>query len=234
MLRPDDVAVSDTATTRRRLRELSVSRVDKIIKTTREQNGVAVAKLTRTVLSGVLGLAARHDAIRGNLVRDAAPIRSEGKMRTSLDLAELQDLRAKLAADQRAVYLDLPDLIDFMAATGLRIGEALAVRWQALDLDLGTVEVQATIVRIKGKGVALKENPKSKAGWRVIELPSWSVDMLRRRRRGAVSNIGTPSSRLRAAGFATPATLRATCVRPLTGRATRRSPHTPCGGRWPR
>jgi integrase len=91
------------------------------------------------------------------------PVRSEGKVRSSLGLAELEDLRAKLTADPRAVYLDLPDLVDFMTATGLRIGEALAVRWQAADLDAGTVEVQATIVRIKGKSVVLMEKPKSKA-----------------------------------------------------------------------
>jgi hypothetical protein len=61
-----------------RLRELTISRVDHLLRVTRDHNGVAVAKLTRTVLSGVLGLAARHDAVRANLVRDAAPIRSEG------------------------------------------------------------------------------------------------------------------------------------------------------------
>jgi Phage integrase central domain len=72
-----------------RLRELSISRVDALLKRTRERHGVGVAKLTRTVLSGVLGLAARHDALRGNLVRDAAPIRGEGKVRDSLDLAEV-------------------------------------------------------------------------------------------------------------------------------------------------
>jgi integrase len=161
-----------------RLRELSISRVDALLRRTRERHGIGVAKLTRTVLSGVLGLAARHDALRGNLVRDAAPIRGEGKVRDSLDLAQVQDLRAKLATDPKARAQDLLDLIDLLVATGLRIGEALAVRWSALDLDAGTLEVQATVVRVTGQGVRLKEKPKSKAGWRIVELPGWAVDML--------------------------------------------------------
>jgi integrase len=33
--------------------------------------------------------------------------------------------------------------------------------------------------------VVLKGKPKSTAGWRVVELPSWTVDLLRRRQLGA-------------------------------------------------
>jgi integrase len=100
----------------------------------------------------------------------------------------VQDLRAKLAVDVKAQAQDLPDLVDMMVATGLRIGETLAIRWSALDLDEGTVEVQATLVRVKGHGVVLKEKPKSTAGWRIIELPLWAVALLRRRRESATPN----------------------------------------------
>ena len=57
-----------------------------------------------------------------------------------------------------------------------------------VDFDAATVEVQATLVRVTGKGVVLKEKPKSKVGWRVIELPSWAVSLLRRRREQNVNN----------------------------------------------
>lgn len=74
-----------------------------------------------------------------------------------------------------------------MLATGLRIGEAAAVTWDALDLDLdgGTVEVRGTVVRVKGVGLSIKWRPKSKSGYRTLELPGWSVEMLRRRRASA-------------------------------------------------
>jgi integrase len=38
-----------------------------------------------------------------------------------------------------------------IAATGLRKGEALALRWDRGDLDAGTAEVAATIARINHK-----------------------------------------------------------------------------------
>jgi integrase len=72
-----------------------------------------------------------------------------------------------------------------MLATGLRIGEAAAVTWDALDLDGGTVEVRGTLVRVKGVGLSIKWRPKSKSGYRTLELPGWSVEMLRRRRASA-------------------------------------------------
>jgi integrase len=40
-----------------------------------------------------------------------------------------------------------------MLATGLRIGEALAVTWSDVDLDAGTVEVDWKLQRIKGEGL---------------------------------------------------------------------------------
>jgi hypothetical protein len=63
-----------------RLREVTVSRVDRVLKATREHHGVSVARITRTVLSGMFGLATRHDAMPSNPVRDAAPVRQEGKV----------------------------------------------------------------------------------------------------------------------------------------------------------
>jgi integrase len=87
----------------------------------------------------------------------------------------------KARGGRAAAGLDLPDLVDFLLATGLRIGEATAVTWPAVDLAAGTVEVRGTVGRIIGEGLVIKPKPKSKAGWRVVELPTWAVDMLRRR-----------------------------------------------------
>ena len=38
-----------------------------------------------------------------------------------------------------------------MLATGLRIGETAAIVWDALDLNVGTVEVRGTVVRLRGR-----------------------------------------------------------------------------------
>ena len=41
-------------------------------------------------------------------------------------------------------------------ATGLRIGEACGLAWDAVDLEAGTVDVRAAVVRVKGQGLVLK------------------------------------------------------------------------------
>jgi integrase len=72
--------------------------------------------------------------------------------------------------------------------TGARIGEVLACRYGTnadreplLDLEAGTWEVNATIVRVSGEGLIVQERTKSEAGWRVLALPPACVEMLRRR-----------------------------------------------------
>jgi len=164
-----------------RLREVRVSTVDRVLKTVRKRHGVAVAKATRSVLSGMFGLATRHDAMAANPVRDTARLHTVKKVFRVLDLNEVRDLRAKIAADQKAVDWDLPDLADMMMSTGLRIGETAAITWDSIDFDEGSVEVRGTVIRIQGKGLIIKLKLKSKAGWRVIELPTWCLDMLKER-----------------------------------------------------
>jgi hypothetical protein len=74
-----------------------------------------------------------------------------------------------------------------MLATGARIGEALALRTgetagrPLLDLDAGTWEVNATAVRVPKQGMVVQPRTKTAAGWRIIAVPAFAVDMVRRR-----------------------------------------------------
>ncbi|MGW0518229.1 site-specific integrase [Crossiella sp. NPDC003009] len=172
-----------------RIREVTVSRVDRVVKGVRKKHGPSVAKVTRTVLSGLFGMAVRHDAMDSNPARDVAAIQVQPKKPTqALELVEARELRAKIHASKQARDWDLPDLTDFMLATGLRIGEAAAVTWDALDLDGGTVEVGGTVVRVRGVGLVIQPKTKTKAGFRKLELPGWMVATLKRRKRVAEPN----------------------------------------------
>jgi integrase len=136
-------------------------------------------------------LAARYGAVTVNPVREAAPVTAAKKTRIrSLTRDEADELTDLLRAHQRAVDLDLPDLVDFMLGTGVRIGEALAVRHGTdadgeplLDLEHATVEINATIVRIKAAGLIIQAWPKTNAGWRRLALPPSVVTMIERRSR---------------------------------------------------
>jgi integrase len=50
-----------------------------------------------------------------------------------------------------------------------------------LDLDAGTWEVNATVVRVPSEGLIVQPRPKSAAGWRVVALPPFAVHMVRER-----------------------------------------------------
>jgi hypothetical protein len=58
-----------------RVREATVGRIDRFLAVISANNGPVSAKRAKTVLTGVLGLAARHDAIKTNPVRDTARIK---------------------------------------------------------------------------------------------------------------------------------------------------------------
>jgi integrase len=162
-----------------RIREITVPVADRFIKLTSQRSGPGTAKTARSVLSGMLGLAMRHGAMPNNPIRDVARIARPRKQVRALTNDEAAKLRAALRADGTAVVLDLPDLVDFMLGTGLRIGEACAVRWSAVDLAAGVLEVNSTVVRSKEHGLVVQDRPKSAAGWRVIALPNSIIEMLR-------------------------------------------------------
>ncbi len=97
-----------------------------------------------------------------------------------MTLPELRQLRAALTYDDKAMARDLPDLVGFLMATGLRIGEACGLAWDAVDLDTGAIEVRAAAVRVRGQGLVVKST-KTDAGTRTLLLPQWCVAMLRER-----------------------------------------------------
>jgi integrase len=194
-----------------RVREMSTPAVDRVLGDVTADAGPGAAKTTRSVLSGMFRLAVRHGAVATNPVREAGAISKPRKRPVrSLSRDEVDQLTRLLRAHRRANELDLPDLVDVMLGTGVRIGEALAIRdginadgEPLLDLDHATVEINATIIRIKGRGLTVQEWPKTAAGWRRLALPRYAVAIIERRRadpqlaapRGVV--FGSPLGHLR-------------------------------------
>jgi integrase len=163
------------------VRELSVGTIERHLRLIADKHGPAMAKMTKSVLSGVCGLAARHDALDRNPVRDTGRIESSAnKAPKALTANEARTLLTALDADEEARKADVPDLVGFMLATGCRIGEAAAVTWDVLDLDAGTVEIRSTVVRVTGQGL-VRKSTKTASGARTLLLPPWCIDRLRSR-----------------------------------------------------
>jgi integrase len=164
-----------------RIRELSVGILDRHLRGIADAHGAATARMCRSVLSGMCTLAARHDALAQNPVRALGPVTGRAKTAPhALTVPQLRQLRAALSYDEKAIARDLPDLVGFLMATGLRIGEACGLSWNAVGLEVGTIEVRTAAVRVRGQGLVVKST-KTDAGRRTLLLPRWCTAMLRDR-----------------------------------------------------
>ena len=166
-----------------RIREMTVARVDAFLGALWRSVSVDTAKTARSVISGALRIAVRDKALDTNPIRDVEPLEvGRKKSSRALTLEERVRWLDMLESDPRAVKRDLPDLSRFMMATGVRIGEALAVYWEDVDFEAGTVAVNYTVIRVKDIGL-IRKSTKTEAGERTLLLPRWALDMLQRRRK---------------------------------------------------
>lgn len=162
-----------------RVREVSVSRVDTVIQDVAKDKGPSAASTTRSVISGVMSLAARYDAIDANPTREAEAIDAPAKKPArALTLDEVGLMRGKIRGDRKSRERDLPDFADMLLATGVRIGEICAITWDCLDLVNRTVDIRGVVVRVKGEGLIIKDYENSKTKHRTLVLPRWAVAML--------------------------------------------------------
>jgi integrase len=170
-----------------------------------EISGKGAAKMSRTVLRGVLDLATKHDAIPANPVRSAGPIKVRTTKPTGTRDAERSFTEAGRDAviayadtDPIAARRDLADFVAFLAGTGARIGEVCALRWSALDLAEGTARLGPVVVRETGKGLHIQDDGKTETSTRTIRLPADLVARLLARQVNAAGNewdVAFPSPR---------------------------------------
>jgi integrase len=176
-----------------RLREATTGRLDAVLTAIKAKSGSPTVKSCRTVISGVLGWAARQDAVTTNATRNTSAIPTKPrKQPRALTVEECARWLERLAADEQAIRHDLVDLTGFELATGVRIGEVLGVAWDDVDLvgrDMVVdgvirrtcaVRIDWTVCRVKGRPL-FRKRVKTAAGERTLRLPQFAVTMLRRR-----------------------------------------------------
>ncbi|MET8278519.1 site-specific integrase [Micromonospora sp. NPDC005174] len=180
-----------------RIREASVGRIDKFLRKVAEDRPTA-ARLAKVVLTQMLALAVRRGAITTNPVRETGRLRNPRRKVVALETEQLEGVRAAIQRWQQASpgkpgprhTAELGDIVDLMLATGARIGEVLATRWEDLDLaaERPTLTICGTIVYLKGKGFFRQDWTKSDAGFRTVVLPRFAVGMLMARKLDAADN----------------------------------------------
>jgi len=178
-----------------RIKELTVSRADRFIKEAMKHTPGQASRI-KGLLTWMLDMAVRHEAIRHNPMKSVTKINTRHKAVRAIDEAQLAVIRGAARSWRQPVpggkrppgpppSGDLVDIIEMFLATGARINEVLALRWDE-DVDLGgdrpTVVISGTLKTVKGQGVVRKPSPKSAAGLRTLTLPDFAANVLLRRR----------------------------------------------------
>lgn len=137
----------------------------------------------RLTLKMALDEAVRLGALPHNPVLATRPVKAKKKEVRALDLSQVQELR-RLVSRLKATptYSGyLPDLVDVLLGTGCRWGEGAGLRWQDVDLEAGTVTICGTLVQKAGWQADTKTHEV-----RVLQVPPFVLDVLRRRRAEAL------------------------------------------------
>jgi integrase len=137
-----------------------------------------------TVLRAGLDGAVRDGLLARN---PAAAVKRPGVARQEARHLDADAVTAVLRAAEASRYYPVLILI---AATGLRRGEALALTWDRIDLDKGTLQVAATIGRVGNR--LLVSEPKTDRSRRTVPVPPAVVALLRKHR------VAQAAERLRA------------------------------------
>ncbi len=138
------------------------------------QSSASVLQAHR-VLSSALRQAVRWQVLATNPAAGATPPRVE---RRHLEVPDAPAVR-RLLEEARETESFVPLLI--AAATGMRRGEVLGLRWRDVDLGAAKARVVATLQRVRGELVFVP--PKTDQGRRTISLPPFAVEALRGHRK---------------------------------------------------
>jgi integrase len=169
------------------VRELTVARIDRFLKIQRTKS-YSRAKQSKTILSMILGFAVRHGVIATNPINETAQMKRPKRTPKALTAEQIAAIRLAARNHGNGRMGTKPDgqvrdVIEVMLGTATRIGEALALRKCDVDMtiDPPTVRVAGTIVRRKGAAVSRQAHPKTHESYRVVAVPPFAAEVVRRR-----------------------------------------------------
>jgi integrase len=172
------------------LREIGVARCDRFIKELGKRS-YNRAKQARVVLRLALELAVRHEVLPRNPMDHVSRLRREPHIPDALTAPEVNVIRAAIARWESGaghVSGPLPDgqlgaIVEVMLGTSARIGEVLAIRRRDVDITsaVPSIRLAGTIVSRNGEPTFRQDHPKTAKSRRIVALPTFASDAVRRR-----------------------------------------------------
>lgn len=177
--------------------EQSVMTCEKAIKNAEAKTSKATAGRVKVAFGLMCAYAVRHGAMINNPVKSTDKVKTERKKVKFLTLHQRRELRTKLVAFAEAkqvnsrgrsigklgrVWAEMPDRFTAKLATGVRVGEVIALDGDSVDTKERTVRVDHHLVAEEGAGVVRVEGRKGGAPNLLLRYPDWSHEMWLRRK----------------------------------------------------
>lgn len=171
-----------------RLDELSPQQIERLLYE-RARSGLSsrTVKASLDVLRISLNHAVRTGVLGRNVGANVLPPRVVHKPISFLTAEEAKRL---ISAAREG---PIGPLVTLCITTGLRQGEALALQWKDVDLELGTVAITKTIQRRSGRGLEVSD-PKTARSRRRVVLPAIALSALREHAKRESRSLGQPGN----------------------------------------
>ena len=170
--------------------EIGVARCDRFIKQLAKLS-YNRAKQARVVLRLALELAVRHEILPSNPMDHVSRLYRAPHIPDALTAPEVNVIRAAIAQWESAaghISGPKPDgqlgaIVEVMLGTSARIGEVLAIRRPDIDITgpVPSIRLAGTIVSRNGEQTFRQDHPKTAKSRRVVALPTFASDAVRRR-----------------------------------------------------
>ena len=132
--------------------------------------------LIHNVLSGAYRYAMQMEMIQRNPVSLVSPPPLRKTETVAAPIEAVQGVLKLAESEDHSRFT----CIHLLAYTGLRLGEAIALKWDAVDLEDGHLLVLTSVRRLKAGYVV--SPPKTTSGERTVDLEAKTVEVLRRHR----------------------------------------------------
>ena len=172
------------------------ARLDAAVQAVAAKRGVETSRQVAGVLRQGFGLALRLGAVSVNpalgievKTATAEPVRAMTADEVQARCKASRDFEAMPTRSTRPWRREIAAAIDVMLGTGVRIGELAGLRWA--DVDLSSVPATMTvsaIVTLDEVGVSRQERTKTASSERVLYLPRFATEALRKHRKKALDD----------------------------------------------
>lgn len=165
----------------KRISQIKATDVQKFYDKLNQRLASGSVRRIHTVLHGILKAAQQARLIPKNPVDEVTPPKFSYKQKQVLTDEQLAIFMAAIRED--AIW---HDLFYTELTTGLRRGELCGLMWKDFDEEAGTLQVRRTVRREKG-GILTTGDTKTYAGSRKIILPPSTAQLLRERKKTALT-----------------------------------------------